>query len=62
MVFADAEFAFGTYYQRCLNTLGVRLHYGHPDFFDAKWALVNAGLSKCSQVGRGAGAVPGLRV
>ncbi len=33
---ADQEWSFGTIYQRALGSLGVRLHYGHPDFFDSK--------------------------
>jgi len=46
---ASAEFVFGTLFQRVLtDPLDVRMHYGHPDFFDAFWVLNRGSLSKGS--------------
>lgn len=46
---ASAEATFGTIFQRVLaSPLGVRMHYGHPDFFDTFWVLNRGGLSKAS--------------
>jgi len=46
---ASSELAFGTIVQRVLNDpLGVRMHYGHPDFFDTFWMLNRGGPSKAS--------------
>lgn len=46
---ASSEFTFGTLFQRVLsNPLNVRMHYGHPDFFDAFWVLNRGTLSKAS--------------
>jgi len=46
---ASAEFVFGTLFQRVLtDPLDVRMHYGHPDFFDAFWVLSRGTLSKAS--------------
>ena len=43
------EYAFGTIFQQTIaNRLGVRLHYGHPDFVDTFWVLNNGGMSKAS--------------
>jgi len=47
---ASAEWAFGTICQRFLFGLGHRMHYGHPDFFDALWASNRGSLSKASTV------------
>lgn len=47
---ADAEWAFGTIVQRFLAGLGNRMHYGHPDFFDAFWAMNRGSVSKASPV------------
>ena len=48
-VMANTEYAFGTIFQHTLaNDLGVRLHYGHPDFVDTFWVLNNGGMSKAS--------------
>lgn len=46
---ASSEFTFGTIFQRVLaDPLNVRMHYGHPDFFDAFWVLNRGSLSKAS--------------
>jgi len=46
---ASSEATFGTIFQRVLNDpLDVRMHYGHPDFFDSFWMLNRGGLSKGS--------------
>ena len=45
---AAAEWAFGTIYQRFLSGMGMRMHYGHPDFLDGFWARNRGGMSKCS--------------
>lgn len=47
---ADAEWTFGTICQRFLAGLGARMHYGHPDFFDAFWASNRGSMSKASPV------------
>jgi len=47
---AFAERTFGTLTQRCYSRLGVRLHYGHPDFIDALWVQTETGLSKLPYV------------
>jgi len=47
---AAAEWTFGTIYQRFLTGLGIRMHYGHPDFLDAFWARNRGGMSKSSPV------------
>ena len=41
-----AEYIFNTLFQRVLSVLGVRMHYGHPDYFDASWVVTQSGLSK----------------
>ncbi|KAJ9444596.1 hypothetical protein DIPPA_33377 [Diplonema papillatum] len=41
-----AEYIFNTLFQRVLSVLGVRMHYGHPDYFDSSWVLTQGGLSK----------------
>eukprot|EP01117_Protostelium_nocturnum_P000780 TRINITY_DN1098_c0_g1_i2.p1 TRINITY_DN1098_c0_g1~~TRINITY_DN1098_c0_g1_i2.p1 ORF type:complete len:1504 (-),score=536.96 TRINITY_DN1098_c0_g1_i2:1410-5921(-) len=41
------EWTFSTISQRVYSFLGVRMHYGHPDFFDAGW-VSSSGLSKAS--------------
>eukprot|EP00026_Physarum_polycephalum_P000175 Phypoly_transcript_00175.p1 GENE.Phypoly_transcript_00175~~Phypoly_transcript_00175.p1 ORF type:complete len:1332 (+),score=195.82 Phypoly_transcript_00175:2237-6232(+) len=47
---ANSEFSFGTIFQRVLaSSLNVRMHYGHPDFIDAFWAINRGGLSKASK-------------
>jgi len=43
-----AEWTFGTIFQRTLDYLGVRMHYGHPDFMDAFWASNRGSTSKAS--------------
>lgn len=46
---ASSENTFGTIFQRTLaDPLGVRMHYGHPDFFDTFWLLNRGGPSKAS--------------
>lgn len=46
---ASSEGTFGTIFQRTLaDPLGVRMHYGHPDFFDTFWLLNRGGPSKAS--------------
>lgn len=46
---AESESTFGTITQRVLDDpLGVRMHYGHPDFFDSFWTFNRGGLSKGS--------------
>jgi hypothetical protein len=45
---ANAEWTFGTIFQRFLSGLGARMHYGHPDFVDGFWASNRGGMSKCS--------------
>eukprot|EP00931_Biecheleriopsis_adriatica_P048772 TRINITY_DN28182_c0_g1_i1.p1 TRINITY_DN28182_c0_g1~~TRINITY_DN28182_c0_g1_i1.p1 ORF type:complete len:2018 (+),score=352.66 TRINITY_DN28182_c0_g1_i1:636-6056(+) len=47
---ADAEWTFGTVCQRFLAGLGARMHYGHPDFFDAFWASNRGSVSKASPI------------
>lgn len=37
---AFSERSFGTLVQRCYSKLGIRLHYGHPDYLDALWIMV----------------------
>lgn len=44
---ALADFSFTTIFGRILaNPLSVRMHYGHPDFFDGMWVLGRSGLNK----------------
>ena len=46
--FADS-FAFsGTIVQRVMAKLGVRMHYGHPDFFSSAWVFSRSALSKAN--------------
>lgn len=45
---AVAEWSFGTIIQRVQAWLGVRMHYGHPDFVDLFWARSRGGMSKAS--------------
>lgn len=45
---ASAEWTFNTNHQRALAWLGVRMHYGHPDFLEGAWALSRGGMSKPS--------------
>eukprot|EP00931_Biecheleriopsis_adriatica_P082852 TRINITY_DN5633_c0_g1_i2.p1 TRINITY_DN5633_c0_g1~~TRINITY_DN5633_c0_g1_i2.p1 ORF type:complete len:2844 (+),score=463.56 TRINITY_DN5633_c0_g1_i2:55-8586(+) len=47
---ADAEWTFGTATQRFLAFMGVRMHYGHPDFVDAFWAANRGSVSKASPI------------
>ncbi|KAK3260540.1 hypothetical protein CYMTET_30506, partial [Cymbomonas tetramitiformis] len=47
---ATSEWVFGTIFQRTLGDLDVRMHYGHPDFFDAFWALNRGSVSKASPI------------
>lgn len=45
-----AEFAFVTILQRVLAyPLAMRLHYGHPDFWDAYWIFTRGGPSKATK-------------
>jgi 1,3-beta-glucan synthase len=37
---AFSERTFGTILHRVYSRLGIRLHYGHPDFFDAFFVMV----------------------
>eukprot|EP01130_Rhizamoeba_saxonica_P007351 TRINITY_DN2971_c0_g1_i1.p1 TRINITY_DN2971_c0_g1~~TRINITY_DN2971_c0_g1_i1.p1 ORF type:complete len:1946 (-),score=334.56 TRINITY_DN2971_c0_g1_i1:891-6728(-) len=43
-----SEWSFGTIVQRTLGKLGLRMHYGHPDFFWAPWVFSRSSLSKAS--------------
>jgi len=46
---ALAEWVFGTIYQRFMTgALGMRMHYGHPDFVDSFWAQNRGSMSKAS--------------
>jgi callose synthase len=46
---AQQEQLFGTMWQRLMaSPLRVRLHYGHPDLFDAVWINTRGGTSKGS--------------
>jgi hypothetical protein len=45
---AYSEWSFVTITQRVLSLLGVRMHYGHPDFFYAPWVYSRGALSKAS--------------
>jgi hypothetical protein len=45
---AAQESAFATIVQRVLRYSAARLHYGHPDQFDAYWLRGQVGLSKAS--------------
>eukprot|EP01117_Protostelium_nocturnum_P012632 TRINITY_DN464_c0_g1_i1.p1 TRINITY_DN464_c0_g1~~TRINITY_DN464_c0_g1_i1.p1 ORF type:complete len:1664 (+),score=604.92 TRINITY_DN464_c0_g1_i1:191-5182(+) len=47
---AFSERTFGTLTQRCYSRLGIRLHYGHPDYIDAFWIQTETGLSKLPYV------------
>jgi len=47
-IMASAEWSFGTICQRFLKGLGMRMHYGHPDFIDGFWASNRGSLSKAS--------------
>eukprot|EP00930_Biecheleria_cincta_P067964 TRINITY_DN5496_c0_g1_i1.p1 TRINITY_DN5496_c0_g1~~TRINITY_DN5496_c0_g1_i1.p1 ORF type:complete len:2756 (-),score=417.43 TRINITY_DN5496_c0_g1_i1:241-7377(-) len=45
---AVAEWCFGTSIQRVQTWLGVRMHYGHPDFVDLHWARNRGSMSKAT--------------
>ncbi|CAE8585117.1 unnamed protein product [Polarella glacialis] len=45
---AVAEWCFGTSIQRVQTWLGVRMHYGHPDFIDLFWARNRGSMSKAT--------------
>lgn len=45
---AVAEWCFGTSIQRVQTWLGVRMHYGHPDFVDLYWARNRGSMSKAT--------------
>jgi hypothetical protein len=45
---AYSEWSFVTIMQRVLGLLGLRMHYGHPDFFDAPWVYSRSAISKAS--------------
>ena len=47
---AYAEWAFGTIVQRVLSKIGLRMHYGHPDFFSASWVFSRSSISKANPV------------
>lgn len=47
---AYAEWAFGTIVQRVLAKIGLRMHYGHPDFFSAAWVYSRSSISKANPV------------
>lgn len=47
---AYAEWAFVTIVQRVLSKLGIRMHYGHPDFFQSSWIYSRSALSKVNAV------------
>lgn len=47
---ALVEQVFGSLVQRAWATMGMRLHYGHPDLIDARWAMFTTGLSHLSYV------------
>ena len=47
---ASSEFVFGTMIQRFMAwPLRIRLHYGHPDVWDAAWSMSSGGISKASK-------------
>jgi callose synthase len=47
---SSQEMSFVTLGQRVLaEPLRVRMHYGHPDFFDRLWFLPRGGVSKASR-------------
>eukprot|EP00755_Sulcionema_specki_P016990 Sspe_Gene.63349::Locus_36213_Transcript_1_1_Confidence_1.000_Length_8374::g.63349::m.63349 len=44
---AYSEYVFVNMQQKVLaHPLGVRMHYGHPDFFDKSWCVTQGGMSK----------------
>ena len=43
---AAKEYTFGTITQRVLSRLGMRLHYGHPDFMNGPYMNSRGGISK----------------
>jgi hypothetical protein len=45
---AVSEWSFGTITQRVAAWLGVRMHYGHPDFIDSYYARTRGSVSKAS--------------
>ncbi|KAL4273829.1 hypothetical protein GQ457_13G025180 [Hibiscus cannabinus] len=48
---SSQETSFVTLFQRLFaNLLKIRMHYGHPDFFDRLWFMTRGGLSKASKV------------
>eukprot|EP01118_Nematostelium_gracile_P008148 TRINITY_DN268_c0_g2_i3.p1 TRINITY_DN268_c0_g2~~TRINITY_DN268_c0_g2_i3.p1 ORF type:complete len:625 (+),score=123.19 TRINITY_DN268_c0_g2_i3:140-1876(+) len=47
---AFAEHNFGTMVQRCYARLGLRFHYGHPDYIDAMSVMTESGMSKMPYV------------
>ena len=42
---AVSEWCFGASIQRVQTWLGVRMHYGHPDFVDLHWARNRGSMS-----------------
>jgi len=47
---AFGERTFGTLTQRTYARMGLRLHYGHPDYLDAIFVMTETGMSKMSYV------------
>lgn len=47
---AFGEHTFGSLTQRTYSKLGIRLHYGHPDFLDALYIMTETGMSKMPYV------------
>ena len=42
---AFTEHTFGSLVQRAYSRLGIRLHYGHPDYLDALWVMVTISVT-----------------
>ena len=47
---ACMEFQFGTTIGRVFSDLGVRAHYGHPDFIFSPYAITNGSISHAAPV------------
>lgn len=48
-IFGLSDFAFASIFQREITNLGQRMHYGHPDIFQANYIYTSGGLSKGSK-------------
>src|SRR5262249_19567806 len=47
---AHADSSFNTIVQRVLAALGVRYHYGHPDFWDTTFVQTRGGVSSQTEL------------